>query len=222
MNQWRSPEMVAGFAQSPPNPALVRFAEAERCRRSSLRVLDVGCGAGRNAVPLIRAGCDVFGTDMSWPMLEAANQRARVEGLDTRLQLAQAPMDHLPVLDGSFDFLIAHGIWNLARSSREFRSSMREAARAAKPGAALFLFTFSRDTLPSTASPVPGEPFVFTQFSGEPQCFLTAEQLVAELASAGFVPDPAVPLHCLNPRQSLLRSPGPVIFEGTFRFIPRN
>jgi SAM-dependent methyltransferase len=222
MDQWRSPEMVAGFAQSPANPALVEFAEAERSRRSSLRVLDIGCGAGRNALPLIRAGCDVFGTDMSWPMLEAANQRARGEGLSRRLQLAQAPMDRLPVLDSGFDFLIAHGIWNLARSSREFRSGVCEAARAAKPGAALFLFTFSRDTLASTASPVPGETFVFTQFSGEPQCFLTAEQIVDELGSAGFVPDPAVPLHCLNPRQGLLRSSGPVIFEGTFRFTPRH
>ena len=79
----------------------------------------------------------------------------------------------------------------MPRSSREFRSGVRQATRAARPGAALFLFTFSRDTLPAAASPVPGETFVFTQFSGEPQCFLTAEQIVDELGSAGFVPDPA-------------------------------
>ena len=214
--------MVAGFSQSPPNPSLMRFAEQERQPRSSLRVLDIGCGAGRNALPLVRAGCEVVGTDTSWAMLEAASQRARAEGLTARLQLAQAPMDRLPVLDGSFELLIAHGIWNLARSSSEFRSGVREAARAAKPGAALFLFTFSRDTLPSTAAPVAGETFVFTQFSGEPQCFLTAEQITDELDSAGFVPDPSVPLHCLNPRQGAIRSSGPVIFEGTFRFTPRN
>jgi SAM-dependent methyltransferase len=221
MNQWSSPEMVAGFSQSPPNPALMRFAEQERQARSRLRVLDIGCGAGRNALPLIRAGCEVVGTDTSWAMLEAANKRARAEGLSGQLQLAQAPMDRLPVLDGSFEFLIAHGIWNLARSSREFRTGVREAARAAKAGAALFLFTFSRDTLPSNAVPVAGETFVFTQFSGEPQCFLTAEQVTNELQSAGFVPDPCVPLHCLNPRQGMLRSSGPVILEGTFRFSPR-
>ena len=213
--------MVAGFSQSPPNPALMRFAEQERQARSNLRVLDIGCGAGRNALPLIRAGCQVVGTDTSWAMLEAANQRARVEGLSARLQLAQAPMDRLPVLDGSFEFLIAHGIWNLARSSSEFRDALREAARAATPGAALFLFTFSRDTLPSSATPVPGETFVFTQFSGDPQCFLTAAQITDELGCAGFVPDSAVPLHCLNPRQGMLRSSGPVIFEGSFRFTPR-
>ena len=215
--------MVAGFSQSPPNPALMRFAEAERERRggSILRVLDLGCGAGRNALPLVRAGCEVLGTDTSWPMLEAASRRARVAGLSSNLHLAQAPMDRLPVLDGSIELLIAHGIWNLARSATEFRSGLREAARAAKPGATLFLFTFSRDTLPSTATPVAGETFVFTQFSGQPQCFLTADQIGDELGSAGFVPDPAVPLHCLNPRQGLLRSSAPVIFEGTFRYTPQ-
>jgi hypothetical protein len=34
--------------------------------------------------------------------------------------------------------------------------------------------------------PVMGETFVFTQFAGEPQCFLTEGQLLSEMASAGF------------------------------------
>ena len=70
-----------------------------------------------------------------------------------------------------------------------------------------------------SAKPVPGERFVFSQFSGEPQCFLTAEELLSELASAGFVPDPAVPLieHNRREHRSLVASSGPVIYEGAFR-----
>ena len=64
---------------------------------------------------------------------------------------------------------VAHGIWNLATSSAQFRLAVREAARAA--GAALFVFTFSRSTLAPDAHPLPGEPFVFTGFSRRPQCF---------------------------------------------------
>ena len=126
-------------------------------------------------------------------------------------------MDALPVRDGSVDLLIAHGIWNLARSSTQFRRAVREAARAARPGAGLFLFTFSRNTLPADAAPVAGEPFVFTQFSGEPQCFLTREQILHELGEAGFTPDPAVPLTELNARTGLLPARGPVIYQGAFR-----
>jgi hypothetical protein len=118
------------------------------------------------------------------------------------------------------DLIVAHGIWNLARSGADFRGAVREAARAARPGAALFVFTFSRRTIAANASPVAGETFVFTQFSGQPQVFLTAEQLVDELEAAGFVPDDAVPLTEHNvPRPGSIRTGGaPVIYEGAFRF----
>ena len=64
-----------------------------------------------------------------------------------------------------------------------------------------------------------GERFVFTEFSGEPQCFLTRDQLIEELEEAGFVPDAAVPLTEHNlPRPGTLRATGPpVIYEGAFR-----
>jgi hypothetical protein len=89
----------------------------------------------------------------------------------------------------------------------------------ARAGCALFLFTFSRSTLPEEAEPLPGESFVFTRFSGQPQCFLTEEQLVSELATCGFEPDPTLPLREINrPPKGALRSSGaPVIYEGLFR-----
>lgn len=215
---WSSPESVAGFAASPPNAMLMQFAERERGGRENVCVLDIGCGAARNAVPLALSGWDVFGTDTSWPMLEAAARRREAHGLAGRLHLAQATMAALPVRDRSVDLIVAHGIWNLAASAAEFRLGVREAARAGKPGAALFVFTFSRHTLPGNAAPVGDEPFVFTQFAGEPQCFLTREQLIDELGAAGFVSDDAIPLRELNRPTGMLQRPsGPVIWEGAFR-----
>jgi ubiquinone/menaquinone biosynthesis C-methylase UbiE len=194
------------------------FAEQELRRGGSARALDLGCGAGRNAVPLARLGWMVTGTDLSWPMLAAAARRVQDDHLGGRLHLVLAPMDVLPVRDRSCDLVIAHGIWNLARSAADFRRAVCEAARVARPGAGLFVFTFSRHTLAPDAEPVPGEPFVFTQFSGEPQCFLTEEQLVAELGAAGFARDPSVPLTEHNrPRPGTLASGAPVIYEAAFR-----
>lgn len=130
-------------------------------------------------------------------------------------------MDILPVRDRSFDLLIAHGIWNLARSGAEFRRAVREAARVSRQGAGLFVFTFSRNTLPAEASPTPGETFVFTEFSGRPQCFLTEAELLSELAACGFAPDAATPLTEHNrPRPgNLSRAGGPVIYQGAFRLM---
>jgi len=216
---WSDASTVAGFAQSPPNAVLMRFAQEELQRSQWARALDVGCGAGRNAVPLARLGWTVVGTDLSWPMLCAAAARRREDRLDDRLHLALAQMESIPARDGSFDLVIAHGIWNLARSAAQFRLALGEAARVAKPGAALFVFTFSRNTLPPQTEPMAGEPFVFTQFSGEPQCFLTEAQLVTELGGVGFVPDPSVPFSEYNRPQpgALPTGTMPVIYEAAFR-----
>lgn len=215
---WSAPATVAGFARSSPNEVLAAFAREERGRLGRGRALDLGCGAGRNAVPLARDGWDVLAIDLSWPMLRSAAERAAAEGVRGRVAVALAPMDRIPAPARAFDLVVAHGIWNLARSAQEFREAVSEAARVARPGAALFVFTFSRHTLPEEASPVRGEPFVFTEFSGQPQCFLTAEQLVAEMGGAGFVPDGAVPLTEHNrPAPGLSCRGGPVIYEAAFR-----
>jgi SAM-dependent methyltransferase len=215
---WSDPGTVAGFARSLPNEVLMRFAGREIGRHPGIRALDIGCGAGRNAVPLARLGWDVVGMDSSWPMLAAAAERAREERVADRVHPVLAPMDRIPARDRIFDLIIAHGIWNLARSAGEFRRAVGEAARIARSGAALFVFTFSRNTFPPDTQPVPGEPFVFTQFSGRPQCFLTDAQLVAELGALGFVRDPTVPLTEYNrPPPGALSSGAPVIYEAAFR-----
>jgi ubiquinone/menaquinone biosynthesis C-methylase UbiE len=167
-------------------------------------------------VPLAALGCHVLGTDNQWPMLEAAARRARTRDVASRTRWALAPMDRLPVPDRAFDLIVAHGIWNLAATSAEFRRAVAEAARAGRPGAALFLFTFSRNTLAPSAAPLAGEPFVFTEFAGEPQCFLTEDQLLSEMAAAGF--EALSPLTEHNRRRpGQLDAGGPVIYEGTFR-----
>ncbi len=219
-SNWSRPEVVAGFVRSPPNQVLIRFAEAELRRRSDRPVaLDLGCGAGRNALPLADLGWQVFGLDDSLPMLLAAQARVGAQAGGNGPHLALAAMDRIPLADRSCDFVVAHGIWNLARSAAEFRRALRETARVAIAGAALFVFTFSRNTFPPETSPVAGEPFVFTQFSGQPQCFLTAEQLFEELAEVGFAPDPGVPLTEYNrpPPGARPVATAPVIYEAAFR-----
>ena len=189
--------------------------------RGGMCAVDVGCGAGRNLVPLARQGWTVVGVDLSRPMIDAAAERVETDRLSSRAYLSLAPMDALPVADRTIDLIVAHGIWNLAGSGVEFRRAVLEAGRVARRGAALFVFTFSRRTLADSARPLDGESFVFAGIFGQPQCFLTEGQLVAELAAAGFVPDAAVPLTEHNlPRPGAIRAANvPVIFEAAFRFM---
>jgi ubiquinone/menaquinone biosynthesis C-methylase UbiE len=210
--------MVAGFAKSSPNETLMAFA-GHLLMAGGRVAIDIGCGAGRNLVPLAQQGWSIAGVDLSKPMIERAAARIRDESVQHGASVALAAMDALPFRDAVADLVIAHGIWNLARSSTQFRRAVREAARVTRDGGSLFLFTFSRHTVAGSASPVPGEPFVFTDFSGEPQCFLPREQLIDELRAVEFEPDSAVPLteHNLPRPGAVMTQRVPVIWEATFR-----
>lgn len=166
---------------------------ARACQSVSVTVDSFGCGAWRNALPLVRLGWHVVGTDLSWPMLCAAASRTHEHGLDDRLHVVLAPMERIPARDRRFDLVIAHGIWNLARSAAQFRRALDEAARVAKPGAGLFVFTFSRNTLPAQIAPVAGESFVFTEFSGEPQCFSPRRNSTPSCVASALCGIPACP-----------------------------
>jgi SAM-dependent methyltransferase len=208
---------VAGFVSSPPNSQLLDFAGRRLEASGGRDCLDLGCGAGRNALPLAGLGYRVVGTDLAGNMLEAARGRIARERLP--VDLVRSPMTPLPFGDRTFDLIVAHGIWNLARSGAELRAAVAEAARVARAGAGLFLFTFSRHTLGADAPSDPDEPFVFSSWNGEPQCFLTEGQILGELEAAGFAKDPAGPLTEYNlPRSGEIRTGGPpVIYEGTFK-----
>ena len=95
------------FRELAPNAVLIRFAQEELRRCGAGRALDIGCGAGRNAVPLARVGWEIVGIDLSPQMLVAAAERASDAKLDEQLQWLLAPMDAIPVADRSFDLVIA-------------------------------------------------------------------------------------------------------------------
>ena len=52
---WSEAALVSGFAQSPPNHTLMECAAARRAS-GARQLLDIGCGAGRNAIPLVLQG----------------------------------------------------------------------------------------------------------------------------------------------------------------------
>lgn len=68
------------------------------------KILDVGCGYGRLAVPLAKEGYHVEGVDLSPNLIEKAKQYAQKEKVTVKFTLGD--MRSLPYKDESFDLVI--------------------------------------------------------------------------------------------------------------------
>ena len=71
------------------------------------RVLELGCGTGRIAVPIAKDGITLTGVDRSAPMLDRARRRAARARLGQRLALVRADIRHLPFRDRRFGLVMA-------------------------------------------------------------------------------------------------------------------
>ena len=97
------------------------------------RILDLGCGTGRNAVALAQAGAKVLAVDPSAELLAAARERA--EAAEVRVELHQAELAELAFLrSDSIDAAIS--VMALA-STDDLARVFRQVHRVLKPEAPL-------------------------------------------------------------------------------------
>lgn len=73
-------------------------------------VLDVGCGEGLNTVVLAKLGAFVTGIDISQGAIDAAAERARINGISDRVRFECAPLELARLEPGSFDVIWGEAI----------------------------------------------------------------------------------------------------------------
>ncbi|HEX2295430.1 MAG TPA: class I SAM-dependent methyltransferase [Actinomycetota bacterium] len=95
------------------------------------RVLEIGAGTGRIALPLIAAGVDVVGLDLSGPMLGRFAAKA-----ESPAPLVQGDATQLPFRDGSFGAAYAVHVLHLIPRWKE---AVRELTRVVRPGGVLLV-----------------------------------------------------------------------------------
>jgi SAM-dependent methyltransferase len=106
---------------------------------SSMRVLDAGCGAGRNSEYLMKCGTEVFGVDSD------PNQIARIRDVAAKAAPGLSPehfrvarLDDLPFPDAHFDAVICSAVLHFSNDTAEFENAVSEMWRVLRPNGVFF------------------------------------------------------------------------------------
>ena len=122
-----------------------------------MRILDAGCGSGRNVFYLLRQGYDVFGADADPQAVESTRRLAA--------SCAPAlPADHFhvePVEAMSFpdafaDVVLSSAVLHFAQGDEQFGAMLRGSWRVLKPGGLFFCRLASSIGLEDRVRPVDG------------------------------------------------------------------
>jgi ubiquinone/menaquinone biosynthesis C-methylase UbiE len=111
MGEWDKILREEQYSSEEPDETVVNFANSLKNKNKNLRVLDLGCGAGRHLVYMAKQSLEAHGTDISETglcMTKERLKRQRLEGF-----LVKCDMKMLPYKDSCFDAVIClHAIYH--------------------------------------------------------------------------------------------------------------
>ncbi len=148
-----------------PNKALWEkgdFTKLAECMRESgaelvsklsikpgMRILDLGGGDGTTALPAAKLGAEVLGIDIARNLVEAANRRAKEEGLKNFVTREGDACDLKDVADDSFDLVVS--IFGAMFAPKPFDVA-KEMVRVTRPGGRIVMGNW-----------IPGDPTLVAQ-----------------------------------------------------------
>jgi SAM-dependent methyltransferase len=144
-----------------------------------MRVLDAGCGSGRNLVYLLRSGYDVFGADSDVDAIEAVRVLAatlapQLPGANFRAET----VEEMSFPDGFADVVLSSAVLHFARDDRHFEAMVTEMWRVLKPGGLLFCRLASAIGMETRVRQTVGRRFLLPDGS---ERYLVDEVLLVEL-----------------------------------------
>jgi len=119
------------------------------------RILDAGCGGGRNLVYMLRQGFDVYGVDQNPAAIAGVHALLNELGLQQmkdHFWVEAVESMHFP--SAHFDVVISSAVLHFARDEQHFDEMLREMWRVLKKGGIFFARMASLQGLEQRAKPL--------------------------------------------------------------------
>ena len=107
---------------------------------AEMKILDAGCGSGRNLIYFMRSGCNVFAVDQNSAAIEQIKYLSKV--LETNLppeNFQISTIEKMPFPDNHFDWVISNAVLHFAENKTQFDQMLIEMWRVLKPNGILFV-----------------------------------------------------------------------------------
>ncbi len=104
-----------------------------------MRILDAGCGSGRNLVYLLREGYEVYAADADAREVDSVRRMASMlaPSLPASNFRVEA-VEHMSFDDACADVVVSNTVLHFARDDAHFESMLRGSFRVLKPGGLFF------------------------------------------------------------------------------------
>ena len=148
--------------------------------KPGMRVLDAGCGGGRNLIYLLRQGFDVFATDAD-PAAVRHVQRlaASLAPVLPAENILVAPVEQMPFPDAFADVVLSSAVLHFAADDIQFGAMVTEMWRVLKPGGMLWCRLASTIGIADLVRPIKGRWSLLPDGS---ERYLVDEALLMEFA----------------------------------------
>ncbi len=147
-----------------------------------MRVLDAGCGAGRNLDYLAQAGFDVVGVDRSEEAVAEARERFAGRP-NARFEVAA--LEQLPFDDGAFDVVICNAVLHFSASRAVFVACLDECWRVLAEGGLFWSRLASSIGIEKRVHVVPAQPGWFQLPDGSQRYLVDENDLLGHSRRLG-------------------------------------
>lgn len=142
-----------------------------------MRILDAGCGSGRNLVYFLREGYDIFGVDSDPHAVDATRRlAASLPAQNFRVELIEA----MSFPDGFAGAVLSSAVLHFAAGDTQFRAMLQGTWRVLRPGGLFFCRLASSIGIEHQVQPVDGRRCLLPDGS---ERYLVDEKLLVSLTA---------------------------------------